>query len=325
MGMIGPNAPRIGWIGFHREGLPALESLLSAGIGVEAVLTLAEPQLAKRSGACSYDELCQRFGVPLHKIQHVNDPGSVALLRSLSLDVVFVIGWSQIVGREVLETARLGMVGAHAGLLPHNRGSAPVNWSIIRGERETGNTLMWLSEEVDRGVIIDQTAFPVTPYDTCATVYDKVTESNRDMILRLVAKLASGERPGRPQPATDEPLLPRRRPADGAIDWKRTSKQVYDFIRALTRPYPGAFSFLDGRQWLIWDAALLPGKPYAGTKPGCVVGPLVHPQPSHACGQVIACGEGAIGVMEIESPEGGILRGSGLSEQPWTGKIWGNE
>ncbi len=320
-----PHAIRIGWIGFHREGLPALESLLTSGVRVEAVLTLAEPQLAKRSGACSYDELCHRFTVPLHKVRHVNDPESVALLRSLSLDVVFVIGWSQIVGREALDTARLGMVGAHAALLPHNRGSAPVNWSILRGEDETGNTLMWLSEAVDDGEIIDQTAFPITPYDTCATVYDKVAESNRDMILRFMTALASGERPGRAQPATDEPLLPRRRPADGAIDWKGTSKAVYDLIRALTRPYPGAFSFLDGQQWLIWDAALLPGTPYEGEEPGRVVGPLVHPHPSHACGQIVACGEGAVAILEIESPRKEILRGRALSEQPWTGRTWHRE
>jgi methionyl-tRNA formyltransferase len=320
-----PHTLRIGWIGFHREGLPALESLLAAGIRVEAVLTLAASQLAKRSGACSYDELCQRFNVPLHKIRHVNDPESVALLRNLHLDVAFVIGWSQIVGREALAAVRLGMVGAHAALLPHNRGSAPVNWSILRGESETGNTLIWLGEEVDKGAILDQAAFPITPYDTCATVYDRVAESNRDMIVRFVARLASGERPGRPQPASDEPLLPRRRPADGAIDWKGTSKQVYDFIRALTRPYPGAFSFLDGRQWLVWDAAHLPGNPYAGAEPGCVIGPLVHPYPSHACGQIVACGEGAIALLEIESPANEVLRGRALSEQPWTGKIWNRE
>lgn len=320
-----PGALRMGWIGFHREGLPALEALLAAGIRVEAVLTLAEPQLAKRSGACSYEDLCRRFGVPLHKIRHVNDPESVALLRSLSLDVAFVIGWSQIVGREALGTARLGMVGAHAALLPHNRGSAPVNWSILRGETQTGNTLMWLSEEVDGGTIIDQAAFSITPYDTCATVYDKVAESNRDMILNLVARLASGERPGRPQPITDEPILPRRRPADGAIDWSGTAKQVYDFIRALTRPYPGAFSSLDGHRWLIWDAALLPGNPYRGTRPGGVIGPMLHPEPSHACGQIVACGEGAIVLLEIESPERGILRGPSLAEQPWNGKTWSRE
>jgi len=316
---------RIGWVGFHAEGQAALAALLEAGIPVEAVLTLTERELAKRSGRSSYEELCARYGVPLHKIRHVNDPESIELLRSLSLDVVFVIGWSQIVGPEALRTPRLGMVGAHAAVLPRNRGSAPVNWAILRGETEGGNTLMWLNPEVDEGEIIDQASFPITPYDTCATVYDKVAQSNREMILRLVSRLKEGQRPGRPQPPSHDPILPRRRPEHGQIDWKKPNREVYNFIRALTRPYPGAFSWLDGRRYFLWDAALLPGEPYGSAMPGQVVGAVLSPHPGGACGQVVACGHGAVIVLEVESAEGLVLKGPKLSEQAWEGKVWSNE
>jgi len=316
---------RIGWMGFHAEGQPALESLLQEKIRVEAVITLDEPQLAKRSAAIRYDEICARHGVALYKIRHVNDPEAVELLRNLALDVVFVIGWSQIVGPAAIRAARLGMIGAHAAVLPHNRGSAPVNWAIIRGETEGGNTLMWLNEEVDTGEIIEQVSFPITRYDTCATIYQKVAQSNRDMILRLIPHLVAGERPARPQPATDEPILPRRRPVDGLIDWTWSSRHVYDFIRALTRPYPGAFSWLEGERYLIWDAGLLPGDAYPDGRPGRVLGAVYSPYPGVACGQVVACGRGAVILLELESADGTILKGHVLSDRMLEGKTWSNE
>jgi methionyl-tRNA formyltransferase len=316
---------RIGWIGFHVEGQAAFEALLTKGIRIEAVLTLQETELAKRSGASRYDEICNRYNVPLHKIRHVNDPETIALLKSLDLDVVFVLGWSQIISAEALRTARLGMIGAHASMLPHNRGSAPVNWAIIHGESTGGNSLIWLNPDVDQGEIIDQTPFEITKYDTCATVYEKVAQSNRDMIVRVVPLLLNGQRPSRPQPNTNEPILPRRRPEHGLIDWEKSGLAVYNFIRALTRPYPGAFSWLDGRRFLIWEAALLPGNHYSGISAGRVIGAVISPDSGAACGQAVACAQGAVILLEVQCEDGTILKGINLSKQTWEGKVWSNE
>ena len=313
---------RIGWIGFHMEGIQALEALLERGIRISAAITLAEESLAKRSGAVLLDDIAQRYNVPLYKVRHINDPASVALLKSLDLDVAFVIGWSQIVARDALRAVKVGMIGAHAAMLPHNRGSAPVNWAILRGETEGGNTLIWLGENVDEGEMIDQTAFTITLNDTCASVYEKVAQSNRDMILRLLPKLWAGQRPARPQPPTNEPLLPRRRPQDGLIDWSRSSLEVYNFIRGLTRPYPGAFSVLDGARYLIWEAGLLPAEPYPHAQPGQALGPVVVPYKSTASGQVVACGQGAIIVLEVEISDGISIRGQELASLEWKGRIW---
>ena len=320
---------RFGWIGVHQEGLPALEALLDAGAPFAAAVTLRQELAATRSGAADYRTVCGRAGLPLYEVGNVNDEATVQLLRDLKLDVVFVIGWSQILKPATLQTARLGMIGAHASLLPHNRGSAPVNWALIRGERISGNSLMWLAEGVDAGDLIDQTAFCITPYDTCATLYERVAESNRDMLLRALPALLAGERPGAPQRHTNEPVLPRRRPADGRVDWRGDSASVYAFVRALTKPYPGAFSGLDNRRWTIWAAALLPDM--AGTMgasraaaPGEILGPVVSPAES-ACGQVVACGNGAIVLLELQTDNGEVLRGRRLSEQQWTGRVWTNE
>ncbi|MGE5801484.1 MAG: methionyl-tRNA formyltransferase [Gemmatimonadota bacterium] len=313
---------RFGWIGVHQEGRPALAGLLDAGAPLVAAITLKPELAAFRSGADDYRALCERSGLPLYQVANINDEPSLQLLRELALDVVFVIGWSQILKPATLQSARIGMIGAHASLLPHNRGSAPVNWALIKGEQMTGNSLMWLAEGVDAGDLIDQTAFCISPYDTCATLYDRVAESNRDMLLRVLPRLLAGERPGAAQRHTNEPVLPRRRPSDGLVDWSRDGVTTYNFVRALTRPYPGAFSWLDKKRWTIWQAALLPG-PIAGT-PGEILGPVVSPDEA-ACGQVVACGTGAIVLLELQADDGEVLRGRRLSEQPWTGRVWTNE
>jgi methionyl-tRNA formyltransferase len=320
-------APRFAWVGFHAEGLPALHALLRAGAPIGAVLTLTPELRAKRSGGVDYVPVCAEFGIPLHFISGINEPEAYAILERLAPDVIFVIGWHQIVRPPVMRLARLGLIGAHASYLPHNRGSAPINWAIIRGERSAGNSLMWLAEGVDEGDIIAQRAFPVTPYDTCATLYAQVAASNRDMLLEVLPHVLKGERPGRPQERGTEPVLPRRKPADGRINWDAPARAVYDFIRALTRPYPGAFSTLDDKRWCVWDAAVLPDLgplPGRGAQPGEVLGPVLSPCGS-ACGQLVACGDGAVILLELQDEHGTVLHGQTLSEQPWAGKRFGIE
>ena len=313
---------RIGWIGFHAEGVLALEAAVRAGYDVVGVISLRPERAALRSAAVDYAAVCRRLGVPVHFVKNINDPDSVEHLHGMHLDLGIVLGWSQILRSEALRSARLGMVGAHASLLPHNRGSAPVNWAIIRGEATTGNSLMWLSEGVDEGHLIDQRSFPITPYDTCATVYEKVAASNREMVLALLEQLRLGQRPGRPQPETDEPLLPRRRPADGTIDWSRSAGEVYDFIRALTRPYPGACGWLGGEKLKIWQAAVLPTPARGMFAAGTVIGAARSPEP-RACGQVVACGDGSLLVLEVErDDDNAVLRGSALAELNWQGLVW---
>jgi methionyl-tRNA formyltransferase len=311
---------RFAWVGFHAEGLAALQALLAAGAPIAAVLTLKPDLAAKRSGGVDYAPVCSQYGVPLHHIAGINEPEAMQILSALAPDVIFVIGWHQIVRPPVMALARLGLIGAHASLLPHNRGSAPVNWAIMRGERETGNTLMWLAEGVDEGDIIAQRAFSITPYDTCATLYAQVAATNREMLFEVLPQLLAGERPGRPQARADEPVLRRRRPADGRVTWDCPARMVYDFVRALARPYPGAFSVLDGKQWRIWEAALPPDRGPVGA-PGEIIGP-VHSPAQSACGQLVACGSGAVILLEVEDDAGTKLRGQQLSEQQWTGKRW---
>ena len=222
----------------------------------------------------------------------------------------------------LLETSQAS--GLVASLLPHNRGSAPINWAIINGERSTGNTLIWLAASVDEGNIIAQREFTINAYDTCASLYDRVAETNRDMLLEVVPRLLAGETPGYPQHSTNEPVLARRRPKDGLVNWAQSGGEIYNFIRALTRPYPGAFSFLEGRRWTIWDAAVLPDcSSAAPMDAGEIVGPVVSPV-EKACGQVVSCGRGTVIVLSVQDDNGRLIHGRELSEQSWQGKRWAN-
>lgn len=324
------------WIGSHFEGIDAFKSLLNAGVEFSAAFTLDDNSAAKRSGAVDYRSVCDEFDIRLIHTSDINNAASVAELRELDVDLGIVIGWSQILRPATLATASLGWIGTHASMLPKNRGSAPVNWSLIRGETETGNSLIWLNENVDEGNLIAQQAISITPYDTCATIYQRIGETNRDMLLDVVPKMLAGERISHPQPANDDDINPRRRPKDGLIDWNQPGPQVYNFVRALTRPYPGAFSFLDGEQYTIWEAALLPGFA-AGSQAGCsivstqanesestageVVGPMISPV-EQSCGQVVNCGTGLLAILDVESSDGTRIRGPQLAELNWQGKRW---
>ncbi|MEQ9406231.1 MAG: methionyl-tRNA formyltransferase [Fuerstiella sp.] len=309
---------RIGWVGVHAEGIPALQAVCEADYDVVGMATLRQEKADRRCGSADYEAVCERYDIPLAEIDHINDPASVQLLQSWNCDLLVVLGWGQILGPEALRTARIGVVGAHASLLPHNRGSAPVNWAIIRNESQTGNSLIWLTDEVDSGHLIDQRAFDISAYDTCQTIYEQVAESNREMLLDLCLQLAAGERPGQAQRHSDEPVLPRRRPQDGLIDWNTGTEQIYNMVRALTRPYPGAFTVLHGRTLKIWQAAQLPLIRWIAV-PGTFLGSVQSPLPE-ACGQLVATSDGAIVLLEVEDESGHVLKGRELSEQNWSGR-----
>ena len=314
---------RIGWIGFHMEGLPALQAVAKAGLGIRAVITLEQKLAGKKSGSSDYHKICKKLKLPLIEVVDINDENSFVILKKMDLDLVFVIGWTQLLSPRILKLAKIGMIGAHASLLPHNRGRAPINWALINGEKKTGNTLFWLTKDADRGDIIDQTLIPITPYDTCTSLYSQVAKSNEEMILRTLAELFTGKIEGKTQRQNAEPPLPERHPEDGSIDWTKDSLSVYNFIRALTRPYPGAFSRLLGHCFFVWQSALLNGNYTFRADPGEVIGPVFSPV-DNACGQVVACGNGAIILLELERDDGVIFSGKRLSDQSWKGKNFNN-
>ncbi len=244
----------IAFIGCVAEGKRSLEALLEMEERVCAVFTLTPERAAKVSGAVAWEDLTRQHNVPLHYVHNINDPEPTEQMRRLRPDIVFCVGWTQLLRKPILGIPSIGCIGFHASLLPRYRGRAPVNWAIINGERETGNTMMFLDEGVDTGDIVAQRRFPIEEYDTCATIYDKVAESEVDMLREIMPLMQQGHVPRTPQNDAEASVMPKRRPEDGRIHWIRTTRQLHDWIRALTHPYPGAFTTLDGKRVWIWKA-----------------------------------------------------------------------
>ena len=262
---------RITWIGNHTEGVIAFQRAVENN-GVDAFVTLDESAYEKRSaGSREYIEICEKNNIPVYFVNTIKNDEAFEIVTNQKPDLLVVLGWSEILPERLLEVPTIGTVGTHAALLPHNRGSAPINWALIHGEKVTGNTMMWLNKDVDAGSIIDQMEFPITLFDTCKTLYDHVAETNAEMLVKLIDLLKKGIKPVLPiKNQTDEPILPRRRPKDGLVNWNQSAKEIYDFIRALTKPYPGAFTYLNGNKYLLWEASVLPIS--SNEKPGTIIG-----------------------------------------------------
>ena len=248
--------PRIVFVGAVVEGRRCLEALIEAGERPIALVTLDPALAASTSGYVQFDDIAATLGVPLLAVRDLNAPPNVELVAALHPDLILVIGWTRLLGPAVLAIPELGAIGFHASLLPRYRGRAPVNWAIINGERETGNTMFFLDEGVDTGDIIDQRRIPIEDSDDCSTLYAKVAAAGTDMLLQHLPALKAGRAPRRPQDESAATVMPRRRPEDGRIDWGRDSHSLFNWVRALTHPYPGAFTFHDGRKLFLWNVML---------------------------------------------------------------------
>ncbi|WP_020401545.1 methionyl-tRNA formyltransferase [Gracilimonas tropica] len=250
---------KILFVSFHREGVETLK-FLKKNDNVELVgcLSLTVSSSMNKSGTYNYKNLCEELSVKYFECNHINDQVTKALIKDLEPDVLMVIGWGQILDQEVLDIPKIGTIGAHASLLPKYRGSAPINWALINGIDKTGNTLMWLDKGIDSGKIIDQKTFEINNYDSCETLYLKVAKSNKEMVESKLAEIQKNGRIGQEQEHDDSDLLPRRRPDDGKINFNTNPEVLYNFIRALTKPYPGAYFVFDNQKFVVWKASFSP-------------------------------------------------------------------
>jgi methionyl-tRNA formyltransferase len=171
----------------------------------------------------------------------------------------------------VITIARGGLVVFHASLLPKYRGFAPVNWPLINGERETGVTMFYAAEEMDAGDIIDQRARTITDEDDAGTLDCWLNETVEQMLDENLPRLAAGTAPRIKQDHAQATYTIWRSPEDGRIDWRQPTRSIFNLIRGLTAPYPGAYTLLDGRKLIIWSAEIeREPRRYVGRIPGKV-------------------------------------------------------
>ena len=231
-----------------------MEEIYSVGGRLDVVLTLPDGQATDKSGRVYLDNFCQEHEVPLIKCRSINDETAINSVKNRQLDWLFVIGWSQIVGPEILAAPTQGCIGMHPTLLPEGRGRASIPWAILRGLKSSGVTMFRLDEGVDTGDILGQVAFPLSENSTATDVYGKVLDAHRQLIRDHWEALACGLLKGVPQDSAAATYWPGRRPEDGEILRSMTVNEALTLVRATTHPYPGAF-WREGSQLIrVWSA-----------------------------------------------------------------------
>ena len=230
---------------YHDVGCRCLGALLAAGVDVRLVLTHRDNP-AETIWFASVEALARGRGIPVETPGDPDDPAFVARLADLAPDFIFSFYYRQMLSPALLATARRGAFNLHGSLLPKYRGRVPVNWAVIRGERETGATLHEMVAKPDAGRIAGQEAVPIGENDTAAEVFARVTDAAGRVLAKALPGLVAGTLPLVPQDLAAGSYLGGRKPADGRIDWSRSAREIHDLVRGVAPPYPGAFTELDG-------------------------------------------------------------------------------
>ncbi|MCK9418394.1 MAG: formyltransferase [Nitrospirae bacterium] len=281
------SKPAILVFAYHDVGYECLDALIQNDEYILAVITHKddpEEEIWFRSVAA----LARKYDIPVHSPESVYTSDWIERIRSWTPDLILSFYYRNMIHEDILSIPRLGAFNMHGSLLPKYRGRAPINWAILNGERSTGVTLHHMVKQADAGDIVDQEAVPIGPEDTARDVFGKCVKAARLVIERQIGPLTSGTAQRRTQDESQATKFVGRKPEDGRIDWTRSADEIYNLVRAVTQPYPGAFTMVNGKKLLIWWAT--PRKD-AGEKPGTITSsdPLV-----------IATGSGSLEVVNYE-------------------------
>ncbi|MCP4974597.1 MAG: methionyl-tRNA formyltransferase [Maribacter sp.] len=247
---------KFGFVTCVQLGLSCLEAIYEIHGSVDLAITLKDYQARNKSGRIYMDEFCKKYSISLHKTSNVNNQDVIAIIRKFEIDWLFIIGWSQIASKDVLDAPKKGVIGIHPTLLPEGRGRAAIPWAILKRLNKTGVTLFKLDEGVDTGEIINQVEIPIDDKVSATVLYDLVIKSHVDLMESTFPLLENGSVQLMEQNDGLATEWPERKPEDGQID---LTGSVYDaecLIRAVTRPYPGAYLMQNDKKLIIWSAAV---------------------------------------------------------------------
>jgi methionyl-tRNA formyltransferase len=276
-------------------GYACMEALLKMGAPIAALFTHrddAHEEIWWQSCA----ELAAQHGIPVHFDESVEAAG--ATIGPLQPAVIYSFYYRYLIPESVLGLAPLGAFNMHGSLLPAYRGRAPVNWMLVNGEREAGVTLHYMVARADAGDIVGQRSVEIDDSDNALTLYRKLVPLGVELIDELHPKIVADTAPRRKMNLSKGSYFGRRKPEDGRIDWRWPARRIFNLVRAVTHPYPGAFCFVGGRKLLVWEAKI-------GAENG------THGEPGRtirktADGSVeIAAGDGSV-IVKIAQFEGGV-------------------
>lgn len=246
---------RVVWLSANKFGY----ELLREANNLDEVEIIAIITLSDKASTRMYDgvdkEKWGTFGIPVYPIENINKEES--LLKKLAPDALLVCGWRQIIEKRILELPKMGTIGFHPTLLPKGRGPAPIINTILNGIKNSGVTMFYLDDSLDGGDIIGQEKFEIKESDYAADVYNKVIESGKSLIKKFLPPIARGIAPRTPQKESDATYLEKRNLKDNEILLgKETPEQIYRKIKALSKPYLGAYIRMGNKKLIVWKAEL---------------------------------------------------------------------
>jgi methionyl-tRNA formyltransferase len=239
---------------YHNMGICGLEALKRAGFNIAAIFSHEDDT----GENCWFDSVvawANKNHIEVFCPPDMNTPAWIEKVSRLAPEVIFSFYFRHMLSQDILNIPPSGAYNLHGSILPAYRGRAPVNWAIINGEQETGVTLHNMIDKPDAGDIVGQKEVEIAFEDTTRTLYDKLCGAAREMLTEVLPLIREGRAPRISQDLTKGSYYGARRPEDGRIDWSWPAVRIYNLIRAVTEPYPGAFGFVPGvGKILIWWA-----------------------------------------------------------------------
>ncbi|WP_350305276.1 bifunctional UDP-4-amino-4-deoxy-L-arabinose formyltransferase/UDP-glucuronic acid oxidase ArnA [Photorhabdus viridis] len=287
---------------YHDIGCVGINALTKAGFDIQAVFTHTDNPTENHFFS-SVARLSADLALPVFAPENVNHPLWIERIREMKPDVIFSFYYRDMLSEDILSLASAGAFNLHGSLLPKYRGRAPINWAILHGETETGVTLHKMVLKPDAGDIVAQHKVAIAETDTSLILHGKMREAAEKLLDQVLPQIKAGTYTATPQDGKQATYFGRRTAADGEIDWSKSATEINNLIKAVTEPYPGAFTFLGDRKMTIWQASVL-NKTH-NKQPGTIlsVAPLI-----------IACGQGALEIMSGQNESGLYVRGTRLAE-----------
>lgn len=249
--------PRAVVFAYHNVGVRCLQVLLARGVDVALVVT-HEDSANENIWFGSVASVAADHGIDVVTPADPKAPELFDAVNRLAPDFIFSFYYRHMLPVDLLALAKRGAYNMHGSLLPKYRGRVPTNWAVLHGETETGATLHEMAAKPDAGAILAQTPVPILPDDTAAEVFEKTTVAAEQTLWRVLPALIAGEAPHLPNDLAAGSYFGGRKPEDGRIDWSRPAQQVYNLIRAVAPPYPGAFTDIGGERFIVARARLVP-------------------------------------------------------------------
>ncbi len=249
--------PRAVVLAYHNVGVRCLQVLLARGVDVALVVT-HEDNPSENIWFGSVAAVAAEHGIEVVTPADPNGNELRAAVRRAQPDFIFSFYYRHMLPADVLALAPRGAYNMHGSLLPKYRGRVPTNWAVLNGETETGATLHEMTTKPDAGAIVAQTSVPILPDDTAQQVFDKVTVAAEQTLWRVLPALLAGAAPHLPNDLTQGSYYGGRKPEDGRIDWMQPAQRVYNLIRAVAPPYPGAFTDIGNTRFIVARARLVP-------------------------------------------------------------------